>query len=265
MSEHQWLSQRADAVTELMHEFCANEVETDLLCDLLRRHTHLSQDEFAAHLELIPKQIIEQWKLKEDETQIVATTTDRSPDSGQLVIQSLKPLFVEFGWEKPKLANRQTAALDSIEERPDVVIVDDFSGTGNTIVNVIQDIRRRAGQKGVREPRSIYVCLVAAMESAVSTIEGEGAVVYTPLRLTKGINDHYAGQDLTDSIACMLGLESRLAAKVHNISLPSFGWGQAEALFSIDKQNTPNSVFPVFWWPESADRERRKTLLVRMI
>lgn len=265
LSEREWLSNRAIAFSELMHEFCSNEQETDLLCDLLRRHIHLRQDEFATHLESIPNQIVNEWKLPEDETQVVATTTDRSPDSGQLVIQSLKPLFVQCGWTKPKLANRQTAVLELIEQRPNVVIVDDFSGTGNTIVNVIQDIRRRCDQKGVAHPRSVYVCLVAAMEAAVATIESEGATVFAPIKLKKGINDYFAGQDLTDSIACMLELESRLAPKVHNRKLPSFGWGQAEALFSIDRQNTPNSVFPVFWWPETIDKRNRYTLLVRMI
>ena len=61
----------------------------------------------------------------------------------------------------------------------------------------------------------------------------------------------------------MLRLESYLQAKHDNLELPSLGDGEAEALYYMKYGNTPNSVFPVFWWPFLADGTERTTLLDR--
>ena len=62
----------------------------------------------------------------------------------------------------------------------------------------------------------------------------------------------------------MWRLEAGLKEMIGRESLPHFGWGAAEALFG-SPYNTPNSVFPIFWWPKTRDNSDRNTILRRLL
>ena len=66
--------------------------------------------------------------------------------------------------------------------------------------------------------------------------------------LKAGISGHFSGQELVNKKALMQRLEQELAANIEGEPLPSLGYGGAEALFCIEKENAPNSNFPIFWW-----------------
>lgn len=84
-----------------------------------------------------------------------------------------------------------------------------------------------------------------------------------PLEVFQDLED----KDLELSISNMKDLESKLAQQktYYELSNYSFGFNGAEALYSLDgcKWNTPNSVFPIFWWPRLFDDKPRQTLLTR--
>lgn len=47
----------------------------------------------------------------------------------------------------------------------------------------------------------------------------------------------------------MIALEAGLSQEHGKIKLPSLGYNGAQAAYCREQANTPNSVFPVFWWP----------------
>jgi len=65
----------------------------------------------------------------------------------------------------------------------------------------------------------------------------------------------------------MLNMELRLAQTINNKNLYdyTFGHGGCEALYTSELclGNTPNSVFPIFWWKKDIKHKKRNTLLTR--
>lgn len=252
---------KGDGVLELM-EMCTSLEEQHLVCALLDRFAYLSDATFRDYLIQMANQITQVWGLDRDLTQIVAMTHDHRADSAQLILHSLKPLLAEAKWTDVPLVNRCDRASRHIRERPFVVLIDEFAGTGLTVNGRLKTIERcyKEAQLPIRE---IRVCLLVCMEEAKSRIEKAGAIVHASLVQKKGISGHYIGTDLAKAKKYMFRLESLLKAHLNNVPLPSFGYGQAEALYGRSMCNVPNSVFPLFWWPCFEDGGQRKVLLYR--
>ena len=81
--------------------------------------------------------------------------------------------------------------------------------------------------------------------------------------LERGISDFYKGAELRRGRTYMRILESLLDQEFGQKPFPAFGYGGAEALFAIKNRDVPNSVFPIFWWPQLANGNRRQPLLTR--
>ena len=82
--KHPWLSEREDAILELI-DICNSYSEQELICELMHRFKYLTSKDTNASLELIIDTIINDWKLPEKQTRIIACTFDESPDSGQYI------------------------------------------------------------------------------------------------------------------------------------------------------------------------------------
>jgi hypothetical protein len=64
-------------------------------------------------------------------------------------------------------------------------------------------------------------------------------------------------------IDVMLGAEARLASlsKRGTLAKHSLGYKKSESLFAREGGNTPNNVFPIFWWEQLASGADRHSLL----
>ena len=77
----------------------------------------------------------------------MATTADYEPDSAQLMLQLLKPLLPAHGWANVKLNNNFTRSFKHLAEYPVVVLIDEFSGTGKTLLSRIKSLKSEAQQR----------------------------------------------------------------------------------------------------------------------
>jgi len=256
-----WLQKKEDELFDLLG-LCSNIAEQGLIFDLLIKFKYLTSSDISEYYEKIVEQVVESWKLDPNETQIVAISCDDNPDSGQAILWFLKYYLVKYSLSGFKLLNIFWKAIKHVEQRPNIVLVDEFAGTGTTVINRYKWLRNSIPAK---YEYNIFVCIIASMLNAKNNIEDHGIELFTPLVLQKGIKHNYEGKKRKKAYRNMYKLELKLAEEVEDIRLPNLGWGFAEALYAQQYANAPNSVFPIFWWPKLNDGSIRNTILRRLM
>ncbi|WP_146151752.1 phosphoribosyltransferase-like protein [Ahniella affigens] len=248
---------------ELMDE-CGELVEQELVLELLNRFCYLDTDRHSQCIDKIAQKIAVGWSLSESETQIVAATADSAADSGQLVVYEVKNAVGRFGWKTPFAVNRYDKVYKEIASRPNIVLVDEFMGSGRTMAGRVRTILRELKGRGVSGVK-IYVASYAGMVHSTIPVKAEGCQdIFLGVELKKGISEMSNPAYVDRDLATMGKVEDRLAVIVNGKSLPRLGDAGSEALYARTNGNTPNSVFPVFWWPELKVGKTRNTILSRI-
>jgi len=104
---------------------------------------------------------------------------------------------------------------------------------------------------------------VACMEAARAEIDALGVQFFAGVFLRKGIAGYESGKALRRAYRDMLRLEARIKDDGTAEEFP-FGFKRAEALVCLNvRNNVPNSVFPVFWWPRHSGGQKRTTMFHR--
>lgn len=198
--------------------------------------------------------------------QLSAITIDSSPDSGQWIIQAIKSKIPENLSDNIVLSNDFNKTVQYFNKGRSVVIVlDEFLGSGKTVRNRVKTFFERTRAEKCQV--DLHFLFLAGMERTIQTLKDDGINVFCALPLKRGISDNFKGKKIDVNISLMKELESRLAPEIKNKRLEdySLGYGRAEALFSSEfaSGNTPNSVFPIFWWKLDNKKNKRLNLLNR--
>lgn len=263
LQDQPWLAERYEQLEKLSDE-CENHNELLLVIDLLSRFVYLTRQAYKDILSNVVDTIISDWKLDKDYTQIVAATVDNQPDSGQLLVYDFRSFLAKCGWKgNVVFGNTINKVTAYIPDRPIIVIVDEFIGSGQSIKGRIEELERRVRDKAPHVDPKFYVVVIASMSEGMEVLKPLCVDIKAGLVLTKGISDHYDSKGLPSKISDMERLESILKGEIQTIPLPHFGYNRAEALYGREDGNSPNSVFPVFWWPSRNDDECRDTILTR--
>jgi len=247
MAASPWLIERHMALDFLQAE-CHTDTELELVFDLLARLDYLENGALSSGFAAMTEQILNEWKLEPAETIICPPKVDSSADSGPAVVQTLKTIFGKRKVKGFELVISVNKVKDHAKKRKIVVVVDDFAGTGNTVNNKLKAIRDLQAYK--ESPPRIFVCLLAAAQMARNAIEPFVDGYFAWREYPRGISDHFTEPELSRAKMTMQGIEDRFSPVVHGVNLPRFGYGSTEVLMGWD-ENLPNSVLPVFWWPES--------------
>ncbi|MBN5030009.1 hypothetical protein JY419_11300 [Stenotrophomonas maltophilia] len=258
-----WLADYVNEVGSLFRE-CEGEEQVELVSDLLDRFTYFSTAREESTIAAMADHIVS-LGISSSLLQVVAPSADDDADSGQFVLYALKAELAKRRFGQVQLVNVYGRAQRYVQERPNIVLVDEFVGTGKTLLGRLTTmIREFRANKGVEDAK-FYVYAYAGMRSALEELERSGLCKHVHFFsvLDRGISDSYP--DAEAALLAMDSLERRLAPKCDGVDLPSLGYGQCEALYGRRGGNCPNSVFPLFWWPENSDSEARQTLLVRKL
>lgn len=261
-SRQPWLLEREENFIELLL-LCETTESKKLILELLSEFHFLEGKTLSNYLNHIADFIVSDSSFSEETTQIAAITYDDEADSSQKILDYIKMPLYKQGWSNFKTVNRFGAAIKNFNDgKTQIVFVDEFVGSGSTIINRIKQLRN-----DIKKEFELKFCFIAGMDFGIKNIEAEGYEVYCPLRLFKGISERFIDGELESKIELMNSLEEKLAEQINSFQLTrySFGYNTAEALYSLEGSggNTPNSVFPIFWWPRTKDGKKRNTLLTR--
>lgn len=263
-SRNAWLVNMEEPLIELL-SMSSNRRIKALIADMINRFVYIEQAQMAFYLDQIAKHIVSGIGYSENSTIISTLTMDDEGDSSLKFIDIIRPYLWENGWKKAQTLNRMNSIGSwHSKGRTDVVLFDEFTGTAKTAINRLNTLNNSL-LKG--KQFRVEICFLAGMENAVNLIRASGVNCFCPIVLKRGLSDAYSGKKLTNAFSDMSVLESMLAQNLgaKNFSEYSFGYGKAEALYSLDKRigNIPNNVFPIFWWPKLLNNEDRRTLFTR--
>lgn len=262
-SHQPWIIAREDRLAELL-EFCEKTPHQHLILELLNNFHYLSDEPINLYLRRIGEYIIHLSGFSENTCQIAAITYDKQADSSQVVLQWMKFILAQSAWASVETVNSFGGSLKvAARGKNQIIYVDEFVGSGQTIISRIDYL-----QKNIRVKSDVKFCFIAGMAEGIRKIENLGFEVFCPLILQKGISDISVPNERYEKIDLMRELEEKLSTEIsgRKLSKYSFGYGKAEALYSLEgrSMNTPNSVFPIFWWKRLIDDSVRNTLLTRV-
>ncbi|MDQ1855789.1 hypothetical protein [Chryseobacterium sp. WLY505] len=259
-----WLTDNYEGLYELWSH-CDNDDEKKLIEFLIDNFRYTTASDLNNSGNSIANQIENIWKLESHNTYIVATCDDRKPDGSQAFIQSIKNKF-SITWENNNFYNNLLEAAHKLEDNIEIVLVDDFIGTGDTIKKKSTYLIKKLNERNINNFK-IRVVAFAAMEFAKEKIDRLNLEFYSYIWLKKGISELITEQaKRKKAILIMSGLEDKLGENYKNLKLSRlrFGYKQSESLFSLESFNIPNNVFPIFWWPKLNDNKYCKTLFHRL-
>lgn len=257
-----WLKKKDEPFIKLLEQ-CKSTRERDLLIDLVSRWHFLDSSHLDDATTNMSNQICEVWKLQATETVITAIADSNKPDGSQALIQALKnKLPFKAGWKESNFCNTLTGSLQTVKTVSNVVLVDDFTGTGIKLERKLKWYQNKLnGLVGGNLSPRIYFCGLACMNIAKPLLDKTTLQeYYSHLWLDRGISDHYSGVSLNEAISDMQRLESDLSNLPAGYSL---GYGKSEALYAQEPYNVPNNVFPIFWWNHGTNGTPRVTLFRR--
>lgn len=258
-----WLAdnEKENALLDILDE-CPNFDYQELLFELLENFHYMNSDIFSKYQQQIADFIVEKSNFDIEKTQIVATAWDNEADSSQAVLQHLKALLAKKGWGKVQTVTTVGKCTGFHKKNlTQVILVDEFVGSGSTLVSRINWIK-----KNVVGDIDIKCCFIAGVEFGLKKIEQECNVeIYCPLILKRGITDFFDTDSIEKYHKIMIELEAKDCNKLHDeeFKIYSLGYNKAEALYSAEGigGNTPNSVFPIFWWPLDKHGKKNQRIL----
>ena len=267
--EVEWVRDKRNELNELLSECSKAPGGLELICRLIKDFEMSKSEDFVASGTAIAHTVCNTWNLKAENTVIVALNRSNYSDSSEAFLWHLKPRFEEMNenWSVINFVNSMGAFASEhskvsdrvVSAAPNVVFVDEFSGTGGTI-------KRQIGwaKSNTTNPFQPYLCLHASMSVAQSLFEPEFVDFYSHLTLGRGISDNPSISNTKNAIDTMVELEKILGQAPNKKPAPSLGYKKSETLYSSQQGNTPNNVFPIFWWKSRARGGKRKTLLSRL-
>lgn len=260
-TEYEWLTYEPEALFDL---WCLSDniEQQNLIEHLIKNFSFIDGRKLTLAGQNLSNHIEEVWGLKPSNTYLLATCGDNKPDGSQSIIQILKNKF-SINWKESNFYNSLPIGANEINDNSNVILVDDFIGTGDTIDRKLKYLNSTIKNRNLQNV-TIRIISLAAMDFSKNVLDGLGVDYYSVHWLKKGINELIEEGERKSATNSMEQLENKLKKTYHGKQLPNFGYKGSEALYALEANNIPNNVFPIFWWPFYKGGSSRKTLFRRI-
>lgn len=221
------------------------EEEIELIIDLTEKYHWMTYNEYHTSLRTLLKTLLANslvGKKKLFVFPIIKPSDEKKIKSGHAVmymLDSIKSSISGFNDIELVLLNEFEDLKEenlTINNEDFLILVDDFVGTGKTLIKTISEIKKN---KSINNDYAILT--VAIQEQAKELLDNQNIRHYSYMTLSKGISSNYNSPELKERLAIMKRIENRIP-KVSKFRL---GFEKSEALITLIR--TPNNTFPVFW------------------
>lgn len=268
--KYPWLQPKTTALSALLFDDCETDEQAQLVIDVLDHLRHITIQEYNDGISDLALDIVT-CGVEPELTFVTAMSADSTADSGQSVLYDLKGELSKLDWKGYRSVNRydQTpkAYKDLKKTKGDqnitIILVDNFVGTGGTVINRVKRIKELFSESNLPMP-NILVKVLISSEVGDRNIKNNnidfscGYVVFD--KILERIYDPNQVESKKDMMKI---IEGKLAQSYKHRPLPSLGYGELQVALSIESKNTPNNVFPIFWWKYYSDYTVRDILLHR--
>ena len=128
----------------------------------------------------------------------------------------------------------------TIKKDTTIVLVDDFTGTGETAIAAVDYIHELVPTL-VDNSQIVLFCIVA-LHQGIERLNGIGVKTYCAIERRKAISEEMNLGNRDSAVALMQGIEKRLKKLKKEFV---FGYQGSEALVCLER--CPNNTFPIYW------------------
>lgn len=245
-----WLKTVPENLEYLFSAFTAEDHRA-LIKNFLREFTYINKYQTAQLISSMASRIESHKKIDRENTYLVPRSNGRAADGSQKLLYDLVMGLGDYGWEH----GNSIKFRDVIESpRDNIVVVDDFVGSGKSMIDTLNYFRAELGKAG-RDDVNISAFCIAGMEIAKDRLIDAGYIeVEFEITLQAAIGQKSSTPE-SDNATLVSMQEGTLKSKVRGMKLKDYhlGYANAEALYYSADYRIPNSVFPLFWWGELRD------------
>lgn len=249
LASQTWLVPRSAKLQALISA-CPSDNHRLMIIELLGRATYVSGNDYFDTIDKLRDRVERTWLLHPSDTIFVSSNDSFHTDSSQEVLNQMKSAgWHGAGWKKTHFYVNYRFAAKSISSGGTIVIVDDFIGSGGSMLKTLAWFQAEM----IVQNKKFYlkILAVAGCSEGVGAVIHAGHDLYCPIIVKRGLTAHLSGNALADATSLMKQLEKNLEKFVKNkrrFRDFTMGWGRQEAVYVRQGGNTPNNVFPIFWW-----------------
>lgn len=259
-----WLGDKTDELEHVLFSECQCNTSRQLVSEIIDRFLYINREDNYRLIDSLANEIISKYSDRESSTLITAMGTGSATDSSQLVAYTLKPIMEKKKWRRHAIINDFGAVYKQYKKTKHnhIVLIDEFVGSGQTVLGRVESIHTQLKNAGVQD-YSIAVKVLVSTEFGLGNVTAAGIDMTAQRLVKKGIDDYYSSEDAAQHRDLMKFVERNLSAEYEGRAMPSLGYNEAQATYYREDGNTPNSVFPIFWWAFNCDGEDRHVLMTR--